>query len=516
MAAPSRPARVVALALVVLGLALGAGPAAADPIAPGAATSLPTATGGPVRAQPGPATRVPQNPGLARNPRSNIHDDTWMTDSYPFSGPPRPRVGARLGRDAGRGVRLAGLRPARADRVGVPVGRGGAAGPHHRPLDAAHPGQLRPPPGAGRAGDKTFQNFTGGGYFFLDPRDRIWSASKTSHLLVIAEGAGGTSLRKVADYDLTGVLNPDERVTSALPDFRGRVWFVSKRGGKVGVLDPRTRRIRVKRLGEEVENSFAVDRDAVYIVSDRRMYRMSAGRRGRPRIDWSVRYRNSGIVKPSQVDAGSGTTPTIMAGGYVAITDNADPMNVVVYRRATRLRRGARRIVCQVPVFHRGASATENSLLTAGRTLVVENNYGYQDPFGPMTGALTEPGFARVDVRRGGRGCRKVWETFTERAPSVVPKLSARAGLVYTYTRDRTRTARSPGSGPRSACDRQDRLQALRGVRAVVQQQLRRHRHRPRRVGLPRGHRRDGEPAGRVRRRTRSTPGRDSNRRRAD
>ena len=318
---------------------------------------------------------------------------------------------------------------------------------------------------------------------------------------MIAEGAGGTSLRKVADYDLTGVLNPDERVTSALPDFRGRVWFVSKRDGKVGVLDPRTRRIRVKRLGEEVENSFAVDRDAVYIVSDRRMYRMSAGRRGRPRIDWSVRYRNSGIVKPSQVDAGSGTTPTIMAGGYVAITDNADPMNVVVYRRATRLRRGARRIVCQVPVFHRGASATENSLLTAGRTLVVENNYGYQDPFGPMTGALTEPGFARVDVRRGGRGCRKVWETFTERAPSVVPKLSAqgRPGLHLHARRGPERHAAVVLDRDQPA-DRQDRLQALRGLRAVVQQQLRRHRHRPRRLRLPRGHRRDGEPAGRLRR----------------
>ena len=48
---------------------------------------------------------------------------------------------------------------------------------------------------------------------------------------------------------------------------------------------------------------------------------------------------NSGIVKPSQVDAGSGTTPTIMDNGYVAITDNADPMNVVVYRTAKQAAR---------------------------------------------------------------------------------------------------------------------------------------------------------------------------------
>jgi hypothetical protein len=166
------------------------------------------------------------------------------------------------------------------------------------------------------------------------------------------------------------------------------------------------------------------------------MYRFWARRGGRPRVQWKAPYRDSGIVKPGQVDAGSGTTPTIMKGGYVAITDNADPMNVVVYRKAVRLRRGQRRRVCEIPVFNAGASATENSLLTNNRSLYVENNYGYQDPFGPSSGAVTEPGFARVDVRRGGRGCRKVWTNPTERGASVVPKLSTKTGLVYTYTRD--------------------------------------------------------------------------------
>jgi len=85
-------------------------------------------------------------------------------------------------------------------------------------------------------------------------------------------------------------------------------------------------------------------------------------------------------------------------------------------------------------VFARGASATEKSLITANCSLFVENNYGYQDPFGPRSGALSEPGFARVDVRR--RGCRRVWTNRSERAPSVVSKLSTRTGLIYTYTRD--------------------------------------------------------------------------------
>ena len=99
-----------------------------------------------------------------------------------------------------------------------------------------------------------------------------------------------------------------------------------------------------------------------------------------------------------------------MKGGYVAITDNADPMNVVVYRRAQAEAR-QRRVVCRVPVFDPGASATENSLMTNGRSLYVENNYGYQDPFGPNSGALTTPGFARVDVNRNGRAAARSGRT---------------------------------------------------------------------------------------------------------
>jgi hypothetical protein len=276
-------------------------------------------------------------------------------------------------------------------------------------------------------GTRQYQNYASGGYFFLDGENRIWSATKTSHLFVLQVSTDGRRITKVGDYDLTSVLDDDERISSALPDYQGRIWFVSKKSGKVGILDPRTRRIRVKRLGEDIQNSFAVGRNGVYIVSSARMYRFAA-RKGRPRIVWKRRYGNSGIVKPGQADAGSGTTPTLMSGGYVAITDNADPMNVVVYRRKNG------KVHCRTAVFEQGASATENSLMASRRSLFVENNYGYQDPFGPNSGALTTPGFARVDVTK--RGCRKAWETRTERAPSVVPKLSTQTGLIYTYTRD--------------------------------------------------------------------------------
>src|ERR687895_1822879 len=102
-------------------------------------------------------------------------------------------------------------------------------------------------------GTKAYQNFAGGGYFFLDERDRIWSATKTSHLFVLEVAPDGRSITKVGDYDLTGVLGDDERITSALPDFRGRIWFVSKQNGKVGVLNRRTGRARAIRLGEDIQ-----------------------------------------------------------------------------------------------------------------------------------------------------------------------------------------------------------------------------------------------------------------------
>jgi hypothetical protein len=123
-----------------------------------------------------------------------------------------------------------------------------------------------------------------------------------------------------------------------------------------------------------------------------------------------------------------------MEGGYVAITDNADPMNVVVYRTARKLH-GERRKVCEVPVFEQGASATENSLIGTKRSLIVENNYGYQDIFGPNSGAPTVPGFARVDLNRKGTDCALRWTNTDVAAPSVVPKLSTKTGLIYAYAR---------------------------------------------------------------------------------
>ena len=147
----------------------------------------------------------------------------------------------------------------------------------------------------------------------------------------------------------------NQRITSALPDWQGRIWFVSKKDGVIGVLDTKTGKIETITLNEEIENSFAVDRDGVYIASDKRMYRFNAGKDNKPVADWKVTYKNSGITKPSQLNAGTGTTPTIFNHGkFVTITDNADPMNVVVYRTAKKLGKGEKRDGLRDPGLRQG------------------------------------------------------------------------------------------------------------------------------------------------------------------
>jgi outer membrane protein assembly factor BamB len=216
----------------------------------------------------------------------------------------------------------------------------------------------------------------------------------------------------------------------------------------VGWIDPGTGQVTSRGLGEGITNSFAVDDSGgVFIVTDRALYRFDA-RKGNVEETWRVAYENSGVAKPGQSDAGSGTTPTILGRNYVAITDNADPMQVMVVRRKAdlkvnkrfgkkkhRRRRGERaRIACQHDVFEPGAGSTDQSLIVAGRSIVTENNFGYTGPLSVQDGRTTVPGLERVDLRKRGRGCRTVWHS-DEIAPSVVPKLSLANGLVYTYTK---------------------------------------------------------------------------------
>lgn len=381
-----------------------------------------TAIPGPVR-----MTAPPQNPFMAPNGVSNIHDDAYMTDTYRVSGPlgDGPEISSLFSRECasvtfdsqGRIVTIC---------VGLDRPVLAMLDPHTLQTLAAMPLPVRNL----TSGSNPFTDFSGGGYFYLDDQDRAVLSTNDRHILVVSE-TPGPGFAVSHDYDLSAVVPSNDGIESALPDWSGRIWFVSRQG-IVGTVDRASGAIHTLQLaGEGISNSFAADETGgVYVVSDKALYRFDADAGGAPVVTWRAVYPNSGIHKPGQSDAGSGTTPTLMGSNWVAITDNADPMDVQVYKRAPTV--SGNRLVCSQPVFQPGASATDQSLIGTDHSLIAENNYGYSGVAATMNGGVTAPGLTRVDVVNGH--CRTIW-TSQERAPSVVPKLSLANGLVYTYTK---------------------------------------------------------------------------------
>jgi hypothetical protein len=418
--------------LIVAGVLALAAPASAAPPAPipegPDAASLPPFIGRVAAQNPVAAVDPPRHPFMAPNSRSNLHVDAYQTDVHQGPGP--------LGKDMSRtetfleGDCASVTFDSKGRIVTVCVG---LEGPKLFMLDAKTLETLAsfPLPPRVPGGGNVFNDFAGGGYFYLDDRDRAVIPTTQRHLLVVREN--GTGFEQERDYDLTAAVVPGDKIVSALPDWKGRYWFVSQQG-VVGVVDPASGAVRALPLREPITNSFAIDETGgVYLVTEAAAYRLDYGTSGFPVVSWREVYENSGIAKPGEVGPGSGTTPTLLGRDLVAIADNADPMNVVVYRRAKKT--NSSRTVCVQPVFEKGASATDNSLIGAGRSLVVENNYGYSGPASTQQGKSTSPGLERVDLDADGSGCRSVWRS-SERAPTVVPKLSAANGVVYTYTKD--------------------------------------------------------------------------------
>ena len=417
--------------LVLLALLLAAPAAAlADPI-PESDTSAQEFFGAPAVQNPVfGIPQAPRHPFMAVNERSNLHTDAWQTDTNRLPGPlgrNMKRVSASHTADCGS-VTFDSKGRIVTVCVGLQGPSGGGAGLHlldPQTLETLAKYDLPPRQGL-PAGGGVFTDFSGGGYFYLDNQDRAIIPTTTRHLFVMAEtdDPGFTMQR---DYDLTSAVADGDKIISALPDWTGRYWFASTRG-VVGTVDPESGAVKFVDTHEKIGNSFAVDETGgVFIVTDAALYRFQAGADGTPAVTWRTTYENDGTLKPGQTEVGSGTTPTLTPTGYVAITDNADPINIAVFRR----RDGA--FVCHAPVFEKGASNTDQSLIGAGNSFIAENNYGYSGPTATERGKTTTPGLDRVDVDSKGR-CHKVWHS-DEIAPSVVPKLSLANGLVYTYTK---------------------------------------------------------------------------------
>jgi hypothetical protein len=436
------------------GALAGALVVATAPLAGGADDVVPPAyVGSPALAAPVEGGHLPDVPGMSTAGAATMHGDGYSSDTHPFSG--------ALGRDpqvtfAGKGP-CAGLAVTAEGMLVLQCG--GVLGFTMRLVD---PETLRdvatydlpPRPSTIRAVknadiDKIYSD-SSGAYFFLDDTGRVVVADAAKHVqrIEIVRGADGSwSFRQVDDWDLSGLL-PDEcetfadptpsgercdALTSVLPGDGGLLWWVSRQG-RVGTVDPGTGRVALVHLeGEEIQNSHSVDETGlVSVVSDHALYAFRAEQDGTPRVVWREEYDRGTSRKVGMINQGSGTTPTFLGQDLVAIADNADGrIQVLVYRKAEQVE--GSRLVCAVPVFDEGQSATENSLVGYDDGLVVENNYGYLTPGTLVGGKTVVGGLTKVSV--GPEGCGVAW-TSAERSPSTVPKLSRGNGLLYVYTKD--------------------------------------------------------------------------------
>jgi hypothetical protein len=364
---------------------------------------------------------VPQHPGLAGNGSSTMHDDAWATDSYQGPGP--------LGKDPEVTTAWFGLEEC-ATLAFDPDGRlvalcGNRSGPVMHLLD---PETMRPLetldlPDREESDKRPWEDLCGGAYFYLDAQANAVVATTDRRLLTVASDG----LEIVDEVDLGDVVPDDDCLVALLPDWDGNTWYVTQ-DGRVGVASGTDGGTPLDLAGE-IANSIAADETGVYLVTTEALVKVALDSGGKPVVLWQASYDNGGGKKPGQLSAGSGTTPTVLPSGLVAITDNAYPqMHVQFYDVVD----GSK--VCEVAVFGKGESASDNSLVAVGdASVVVENNYGYQAPWTTMVGRSVPGGLARVDADPEAGECTVGWRS-DEVAPTSVAKVSLATGLVYAYT----------------------------------------------------------------------------------
>ncbi|TYL49705.1 hypothetical protein FXB39_12060 [Nocardioides sp. BGMRC 2183] len=376
-----------------------------------------------------PAPPVPQNPYLAPNGASSMHNDPYSTDAYDVSGP----VGNDLEvTSASYGIReCATIAFDSHDRmVGLCGGIEGFTMMVIDPDTLKAIDELQLSSRDLLSGKNPLTDICGGTYFFLDQRDRAYATTVAGGIAEVKVADDG-ALSKGRSWDLTRHMPEDDCLVATTVDWSGRLWWFTQQG-VVGTLDRATGKVRTHRLpaGEGVFNSVSGDEtDGIYVVTTHALYRLDADRGDRPAVTWRQRYDRGGTTKPGMLSQGSGTTPTLIGKRWVVIADNAEPRTRIV---AFDRRRGVQhRRHCTVPVLGRNAGTTENSLVAAGRSVIIENNYGYSGIGATLFGRSTTPGIARVMI---GKKCRVAW-TNDAVAPTSVPKASLGNGLVYAYTK---------------------------------------------------------------------------------
>ena len=212
-------------------------------------------------------------------------------------------------------------------------------------------------------------------------------------------------------------------------------------------INPEARRIARTTLKidkdthEEIQNSFSVGKDGVYIVSNIALYKLRFNEETKDiELDpkWAESYKKGDLIydnnmenKPGHLNAGSGTTPTLMDDRFVAICDNDEgKINLNIFRQDNG------ELVSKLPLFGDNGSAVENSAVAYENTYIVANTYGYSDPFKVNA---TPGGIMRFDLNEESGKFEPVqgWPASgVYDCKTATPKLSTQTGMLYVYNRD--------------------------------------------------------------------------------
>ena len=299
------------------------------------------------------------------------------------------------------------------------------------------------------------QDLCGGAYFYLDDHDRAVIETTNAQVWVVSQQktpAGTTAFHLDRTYDVSSAVPDGDCLIALMPDWKGRIWFVTQQGG-VGNVAPGTGVVRSLRLpGEKIVNSFATDETGgVFVASDHALYRFDADAERpagqdvaaalRPRFDDQARSAVAG--QRHHADAGRQGP-----GGDHRQRRPEDERAVLPRARSHTCRSG------------RSASkrCSRQGRATPRTRLVAVGRFGRGRRTTTATRARRTrssaprptPGLARVDVT--AKGCGVMW-TSHESAPSSVAKASLASGLLYAYTKPPA-SPRTRGTSPRSTCAR--------------------------------------------------------------
>lgn len=236
-----------------------------------------------------------------------------------------------------------------------------------------------------------------------------------------------TKIKKLFDKEIEGLsdLKFYQEGKSLTPELRKE--FIEEISN-----DPDTR--------EEIQNSFSVSEDGVYLVSNVALYKLFFNEETK-RIEmdpkWKETFRTGALIynndfsfKPGHLNNGGGTTPTLMDDRFVAIGDNdTSQINICIYDQETG------KLVFRHKLFEDGKSACENSIVAYKNSFVIANTYGYVDPFKTND---TAGGIMRFDYNesKGSFEVNDKWPAAGHFDPkTATPKMSAGNGLLYVYNR---------------------------------------------------------------------------------